>query len=130
MMTYPSSEAILEQISKFGELRFTITEDHLKLLPHLNIHFDQWAYEGAPGVDQKRPYGNSDVYGDIYEILNGAGSHYDPETGEDLISEEMYDQYKKLHEEMGIVLLICAQNNGVELGEYKAANYFRYWIKA
>jgi hypothetical protein len=122
-------EQILELIKKFGKEEFTVKEDHLKLLPHLNIHFDVWAYDGAPATDMKRPYGNSDLWGDIYEILTGASTHWDEETDEDLITEEMYVEYKKLHEEMGTVLLICAQNNGVELGRYIAPRYFREWIK-
>lgn len=35
--------------------------------------FVQWydeAYDGAPGINIKRPYGNSDCYYDVIEILD------------------------------------------------------------
>lgn len=47
---------------------FVLTEDHLKLLAK---SYWQWqdCETGAPEMDPKRPYGNSDVAGDIREIL-------------------------------------------------------------
>lgn len=47
----------------------TITEDHLRLLPHLWFRWEDEPYSGAPAVDIKRPYGNSDVLGDLIEHL-------------------------------------------------------------
>jgi hypothetical protein len=124
----PSHERTVGQILTFGKQTFTVTEDHLKLLPHLNIKSGSWDY-GAPGTDAKRPFGNSDVLGDMYEILTGAEDHYVEDSGEDLITDELAKQYVRLYEEMGTVLLICAQNNGVELGEYISAKYFNEWTK-
>jgi hypothetical protein len=51
-----------------GVTEFTVTEDHLKLLRRAYIGWDDCEF-GAPGIDPKRPYGNSDVIGDIAEIL-------------------------------------------------------------
>jgi hypothetical protein len=45
-----------------------ITEDHVKLVSRLNLQWQNCEY-GAPEVDPKRPYGNSDVENDIREIL-------------------------------------------------------------
>ncbi len=47
---------------------FTVTDDHLTLLQHMYIGWQDCEY-GAPEVDPKRPYGNSGVATDIAEIL-------------------------------------------------------------
>src|SRR5215510_593730 len=50
-----------------GVERFTVTDDHLRLLRRAYVFWDETEF-GAPGINAKRPYGNSDVYGDIVEI--------------------------------------------------------------
>ena len=45
-----------------------VKESHLKLLKELNISWDGCEF-GGPCVDPKRPFGNSDVYKDMAEIL-------------------------------------------------------------
>lgn len=49
--------------------KFRLTAEHLKLLRRANI---RWCgvESGAPGVDHKRPYGNSDVPQDVALILD------------------------------------------------------------
>ena len=49
--------------------KVVITPEHVTLLKNLEIGWNDDAYEGAPEVDLKRPYGNSDVWMDIAEIL-------------------------------------------------------------
>ena len=56
---------------------FTVTDDHLKLLARTFIDYDGWTEFGAPEVDPKLPYGNSDVYDDIAEILGIAPAAID-----------------------------------------------------
>ncbi len=46
----------------------TITSEHLKLAESLEWRWEDCEY-GAPAVDCKRPYGNSDVERDIAETL-------------------------------------------------------------
>lgn len=48
--------------------RFTVTADHLRLLRHMYV---QWQDDetGAPEIDPKRPYGNSDVPTDVADVL-------------------------------------------------------------
>ncbi|QNJ55901.1 hypothetical protein SEA_RASPUTIA_11 [Microbacterium phage Rasputia] len=50
---------------------FILTEDHLALLSQTYIDWEDYAYEGAPAVNIKRPYGNSGVIEDVAEILSG-----------------------------------------------------------
>ena len=61
--------------------RVTVTEDHVKLVN--NLKFDINATEfGAPTVDPKRPFGNSDVYADMERILKGRKVSSDFDVGE------------------------------------------------
>lgn len=46
-----------------------ITKNHIKLLQNAEWRMLDIEYE-APGIDPKRPYGNSSVEEDIREILN------------------------------------------------------------
>jgi hypothetical protein len=89
-------------------MQFHLTEDHLKLLRHVQI---SWCGDefGAPTIDPKRPYGNSDVYEDMREILNN--------YPDDLTDEEL----RQLHEELRYALEIVVNNAGecVQLGTYK-----------
>ena len=48
--------------------RFTVTDEHLRLLRRAHVTWVDAEF-GAPEIDGKRPYGNSDVYSDIAEIL-------------------------------------------------------------
>lgn len=48
--------------------KFELTENHVKLLQRMYIDWDDSEF-GAPEVDPKRPYGNSDVHKDMLNIL-------------------------------------------------------------
>jgi hypothetical protein len=63
-------------------MEFTLTENHLKLLQKMWVGWSTCEF-GAPEIDPKRPYGNSDVIGDIHEILT------DTYSSREYISEEM-----------------------------------------
>jgi hypothetical protein len=65
MPTYP--RALFDVIRHTKQ--FTVTDEHLRRLRRAYVWWDDIEF-GAPGSDPKRPYGNSNVYGDIAEILN------------------------------------------------------------
>lgn len=46
-----------------------VTEDHIKLLQHMTFDWDDEIEWGAVSSDPKRPFGNSNVEGDVSEIL-------------------------------------------------------------
>lgn len=46
-----------------------VTEDHLKLLTRMDFDWDDECEFGGVASDFKRPFGNSDVLGDVREIL-------------------------------------------------------------
>jgi len=50
-------------------LSFEITREHLKLLKNMYVGWDDCEF-GAPNIDPKRPYGNSDVINDIANALS------------------------------------------------------------
>lgn len=97
---------------------FDLTEDHMKLLDRMYIGYDDWTEFGAPEVDPKRPYGNSDVYDDIAEILG-------LEIGEDQwgdreFTDAQIEYMNKRHREMETVLQILVRNarEGIWPGKY------------
>lgn len=58
---------------------FTLTENHLLLLRNAYVSWDDCEF-GAPEIDPKRPYGNSDVLRDIARIV---GLEWDDDAMED-----------------------------------------------
>jgi hypothetical protein len=92
---------------------FTITEDHLKLLKRMYVGWQDCEY-GAPEIDPKRPYGNSDVARDVAEILGWVDAG-DYETD---ISGKQSEDAEKIHREMQTVLQI-----GLYTGSFAAGTY-------
>lgn len=93
---------------------FTITEDHIKLIQHLEIIW--WDCEfGAPAVDPKRPYGNSDVEEDIAHILG-----WELLTTEQNIEARI--EANKLHKELKQVLQIVLCTKSFQPGKYVKEN--------
>lgn len=86
--------------------RFTVTEDHLKLMSHFWVGWCDDEY-GAPEIDPKRPYGNGDVPSDIARILGWEG-------------EIEYDdpRARQIHEETKTALQIA-----LRVGYFKAGTY-------
>ena len=123
--------------------KFTITENHLKLMKHLVVEWDDCEF-GAPCIDCKRPYGNSDVIDDMAEIIgikkNKSTIDYDNEEEEeygnieDYFSEaewkdEVYDKMDVLHKEMQIVLQIIFVLGKIEAGDYVKEDEYQSWKK-
>ena len=93
--------------------KFSITEDHIKLLKRLFFEWESSCYDGAPAVDIKRPYGNSYPMGDICEILDLPKYCDECES-----NSESLNIAEKLHREMQTVLQIICCTASVEVGEY------------
>lgn len=93
---------------------FEIKDIHLKLLQHSYISWDSCEF-GAPTIDPKRPYGNSNVPKSMLEII-GLGDFDD--LSED-VQEVMFDFLNKLHTELETVLQICLERLSFETGNYK-----------
>ena len=78
-------------------MEFIITKEHIKLLRKSYWRFEDCEY-GAPAMDCKRPYGNSDVAGDIGEIL-GWDIEVCPHCGE-VIGDDYDDRAMNIHQEL------------------------------
>lgn len=92
---------------------FKIKDVHLKLLQHTYISWNNCEF-GAPSIDCKRPYGNSSIYNDMFEII-GLGKLEDLNEA---AQEIMFDMLRKLHEELKTTLQICLQTLSFETGKY------------
>ena len=68
------------------ELLFILTEDHIKLLRNANV---SWCRDmcGAPAIDAKFPYGDSDLVASMAEILDIALDSEDDSAEADLVRE-------------------------------------------
>jgi hypothetical protein len=109
-------------------MKFELTENHIKLLNRGYVEFDPGAYYGAASLNPKRPYGNSGVIDDIYEILNDKEWDYD-EQGD--MEDEYVDELLKIHEETATALQIILCTKSFEPGMYelKSAWDSRSWGK-
>jgi hypothetical protein len=98
--------------------RVIITYDHLKLLKHFYVN---WAGDefGAPEIDPKRPYGNSDVLSDIAKIIGCENN------------EQTQNKLDTLHHELKDVLQICLSRQKFETGVFERADCYdgRSWTK-
>jgi hypothetical protein len=103
---------------------FTVLPEHIKLLKAAELRWDDSEF-GAPGIDSKRPYGNSSVIFDIAEILG-----YLDKDGEYDRDKESY--MYQLHQETLTVLAITISTGTMEIGTYEATEVgcYRYeWKK-
>lgn len=122
--------------------RFRLTQYHIDLLSRANIDFQWDCYEGAAGIDQKRPYGNKDVYGDIFEIVDPRNYlEYEQIRREHDIDLEAFlkltkdktkwtfKDLKSIHTEIAKALEIVLQTKSFEPGEYER-EFLENWKKA
>jgi hypothetical protein len=100
--------------------RFTVTKDHLRLIQRMHIDWN-WDENGAPAVDPKRPYGNSDVATDVADTL-GWTVLMDPDGWD--MQPEQRDRAMALHRETATALQIVLCTGRFEPGTYvKAESY-------
>lgn len=112
------TERLFDSLNRDTE--FTVTEDHLKLLRHIRgVRWDPGEGFGAPFINSKRPYGNSDVPRDVAEILEAPGSDWVlqevevPYRGEPPMARvkhlraEAEGRFLRLHVEAGMALTIA-----------------------
>ncbi len=101
--------------------KFVVTKDHLKLLKRMVVDYDECSEFGAPIIDPKRPYGNSDVYGDIAEILEIESR---AEDGDDpYFSEDDESCMAQFHRETATVLQIALATGKFKAGTYECEEY-------
>lgn len=109
--------------------RFEVKEEHIKLLKKLNFDFDSRTEFGAPLISPKRPYGNSDVYQDIADIIGIKPEVTDWDNEDDFFSDTQEMYMYALHKDMTTVLNILCVNLTIEAGMYQAKVYSDNWKK-
>jgi len=120
-----------------NEMRqFEIKEEHIKLLRAMNVSW--WDAEfGAPCIDPKRPYGNSDVHEDMIRILGWEkkvtvevnGIKCDITDLEYDMPDKIFEMLDSLHAETERALQICLVVGKFEPGIYTAGEYRDNWEK-
>lgn len=112
--------------------QFKLTEDHIELLRNSYVGWDDCEF-GAPGIDCKRPYGNSGglIYRDMGNILGikqkgNVDDDYDPNYG---FTDKQIEHFQKLHKELEIALQIVLVTGKFVTGTYEASSYTKNWRK-
>jgi hypothetical protein len=95
---------------------FTLTEDHIKLVRRMYVDFDDGGYDGAPAVNLKRPYGNSDVIGDVHEILYD--QPFPEDENDDERNEELVSKLIAIHQQTATALQIVLCTGSFVPGVY------------
>jgi len=127
--------------------KFEVKAEHLKLLQRFVVCWQDCEF-GAPEIDPKRPYGNSDVHQDMLEVLGfeelKEGIYkfklFGKEwllKGEDKYNiylegadeEKLIEELDKLHKETETALQICLDAQSFETGFYEAEKYGGEWEK-
>jgi hypothetical protein len=111
--------------------RFELTEAHIKLMRRMHVRWHDYEF-GAPGVDAKRPYGNSSVYWDMLDILGEtpecvvriAGIEYTPGSYDFDLPKEVEERLMKLHKETQWALGILLNHGSIEPGQYVSPDGF------
>jgi hypothetical protein len=116
-----------EEVSRAMKL-FEVTEKHIKLLKRAYVEWLE-IESGAPAIDPKRPYGNSDVVKDVAEIL-GLEPIID-RYGEKTWTHEQGKLCEKLHRETEYALQIFLCMGEIKPGVYIQKDKYntREWWK-
>jgi len=128
-----------------NKIRFEVSPEHLKLLQRFCVGWQDCEF-GAPEIDPKRPYGNSDVYQDMIEVLGivelktgiyefKLGAETWLLKGEDKNNlylegadeEKLLRRLDKLHKETEQALQVCLSAQKFEAGIYEAEDYTDNW---
>lgn len=101
---------------------FTLCIDHITLLRHAYVSWERAEF-GAPGINPKRPYGNSDVYADMVKIL-GLDAEATEYRDFDPALREILDG---LHRDTETALQIVLRCRTFAPGIYVAEDYTNNW---
>jgi len=110
-----------------GNEFFELKEEHIKLASKMWVGWQDCEF-GAPEIDPKRPYGNSDVLEDIAEILGL--ELFEDVDNEKHLSKHQDELCNKLHKEMETALQIILRCKTFETGLYVTEKYMSSWHKA
>lgn len=104
--------------------QFELKEEHLKLLKNMRVRWNDSEF-GAPAIDCKKPYGNSDVHEDMAKILGIEG--FEDSNEEIHFYKGQIELVNKLHKETMVTLQIVLITGKFEPGTYVADEYSDNW---
>lgn len=107
-----------------------VTEEHITLLSNAYTSWEDCEY-GAPSINCKRPYGNSDVAFDIVELLKWITVDELKKIQDegDGLSDELIDRAGAIHKELENVLEVVLRTKSFEPGIYCTDDYHTNWKK-
>lgn len=106
---------------------FVLRQEHLDLMREMNVGWSECEF-GAPEIDPKRPYGNSNVYEDIAEILKLRKTSDKYDEDEDDWKDDIREYMDDLHKQMQVALQIILSCQSFKLGTYKKKDaYSDHW---
>lgn len=92
---------------------FEVLPIHMALLRRTYVGWVDFAYDGAPAVGLKRPYGNSDVPRDVREELDALeGVERDDEWWDAWYDADDHEEELAVHRSMDIVVQIALVTAG------------------
>ncbi len=101
--------------------KFELTLEHIMLARKLNFDWSNEYYLGAPCVNVKCPYQDSDVLMSIAEIIGLV--IFEDEYKEKYLSEEQAKYCEKLHKEMHIAISVMLASADFKPGTYQTREY-------
>lgn len=105
---------------------FELREEHLRLLAESwwEVDYDG-PYWRTTGQDPKRPYGNSDVLGDVAEVVYGKDWRGDDDESyaEEILGETRTEWLVQLCDELPDALGVVTQCRTFEPGLYRREEY-------
>ncbi len=116
--------------------QFIVTNQEIQLIKRMCVSW--WDCEfGAPAIDCKRPYGNSNVLKDMADILGFLDDlenlEYISDETEEAYTEQVIEEQEEvlleLHSNMQTVLQILIDNLSLEAGTYQRQKYGGKWTK-
>lgn len=109
---------------------FRVTDEHLALLKRGNVSWlclNEGA--GVMGLDIKRPFGNSDIWKSIAEIVDGPFLNAMGDGAREDFIEANGERWERLYAEVGLALQISLGTGQFSAGLYRR-NLFGPWSKA
>lgn len=103
--------------------QFVMTENHLILLRAMNVGWCGDEY-GAPEIDPKRPYGNSDVEEDIAKLIG-----IRMENPDHPLTDDQRYALRELHAQTDTALQVVLATGTFEAGTYECDRFCRNWRK-
>ena len=107
--------------------KFTVTEEHIKLLKNSYISWNDGEF-GAAGINTKKPYGNGNVLSDLAELLDIPNNkrHEDDDA---YYKPQDLERIENVHREIETVLQILVTNctDGLKTGTYIKDEYGVSW---